>query len=459
MRYKELFGEILLLLLCYGGYAWALAAFFGIHLGSPKTEKKRSVIFATLLTVGSIAIVVVSEVGSLPFLLMAALQHGLLIILVMMFFEAEAEKKFLGAVLVIAMDVLVGNFGSSMLSCFVLLLRRLFFLGETTPISLWGGYLIGAAAKGCAILAICLLSGHLAGVFTNKIKRWYILLAVPLVFIVAVVDVINYGASIGVMVVSEANGADYWNTIENEIFSHIAICIVTALSMCAAGIYVFGMTRIYLEQQKKEQYQAQVAFYKMLEEQYGQMERIRHDMKNHLIGLTSLWRNKEWEKMGIYLSQMMEAGDLGQSDEVTGSKVVDALLYEKRRQAEKENIRWECDVQIPEDCVPDEFDLCVVIGNLADNALEGVGRIKEEKKENRYVRIRAGVVKKCFLLEVENGTTLKKIDEIGNSSKDNPKGHGIGLLNVREVVEKYDGVLDMEVKEGIFRASLLVPLQ
>ena len=272
------------------------------------------------------------------------------------------------------------------------------------------------------------------------------------------------------MVVFRAGRADYWNEFENEIFSHTGSCIVTMLSMCAAGVYVSGMNRVYLEQQKREQYRSQVAFYKMLEDQYGQMERLRHDMKNHLTGLMGLWEDREWEKMGLYLARMLEAGGLGQGEEATGSNVLDALLYRKRRQAEAEKISWDCDVQIPGDCLVDEFDLCVLMGNLVDNALEGCGRIARSVENadgdtDRYIRIRSGAVKKCFLLEVENSAekgadapaALRNAGKFRHSTKENPEEHGIGLLNVRETVEKYGGVMNAQVRDGAVVVSVLLP--
>ena len=99
--------------------------------------------------------------------------------------------------------------------------------------------------------------------------------------------------------------------------------------MFAAGFYVFGMNRIYFEQEKSSQYHSQVAVYKMLTEQYRQSERLRHDMKNHVIALSALFQNKEWEKMGDYLKNM-EGSGLEDGGDMTGNKAVDALLYQKR---------------------------------------------------------------------------------------------------------------------------------
>ena len=78
----------------------------------------------------------------------------------------------------------------------------------------------------------------------------------------------------------------------------------------------------------------------MLAEQYRQSERLRHDMKNHIIALSALSRNQEWEKIDGYLRNM---GDivLDAGGDMTGNKAVDALLYQKRKRAEEDT----CDYQ------------------------------------------------------------------------------------------------------------------
>ena len=84
-----------------------------------------------------------------------------------------------------------------------------------------------------------------------------------------------------------------------------------------------------------------MAYYKMLEEQYGRIERLRHDMKNHMLALENLARNQQWQQAVEYLREMTEMGGVGTGDEATGSLVMDALLYHKRQQAVEMNIRWQ----------------------------------------------------------------------------------------------------------------------
>ena len=140
---------------------------------------------------------------------------------------------------------------------------------------------------------------------------------------------------------------------------------------------------------------------------------------------------------------------------MTGNKAVDALLYQKKRQAQEEGIRWECDVQIPRECCINEFDLCVLFGNLLDNALEACERMRRD--ECRFIHIQAKSVKKCFLIEVRNSMDRTEQFTEGFTNKEDSQEHGIGLLNVGDVVHGYDGVLNAEAENGIFMISVLMP--
>ncbi len=206
---------------------------------------------------------------------------------------------------------------------------------------------------------------------------------------------------------------------------------------------------------------AVTAAYKMLEEQYSQSERLRHDLKNHIIALFGLLENKEWGKMENYLKNMEDSANLDIGEEITGNRVVDILLCQKRKMAERKNIIWECDVQIPKICQINEFDLCVLFGNILDNAVEACERVQHNElycSQLQFIDIQARVIKKCFLLEVKNSTDMQDKHKPGFTDKEDPQKHGIGLLNISDVVHKYNGVMNIEVKNGVFALSILVPL-
>ena len=360
------------------------------------------------------------------------------------------RTKYCAASILIVVIKLVSEFCASLLDCLVL-----FFLHtvKKIPEPLFGGWkggLVSGIGYCFAIFAIYLMSKRLEPVFCGKPGKWYVILAVPLLVIVTVYDVASLGASNGIMVRSGGGMGVYYD----QIFSHSEFLVLAFLSMAAAGFYVFGMNRIYLEQEKSSQYHSQISVYKMLTEQYRQSERLRHDMKNHIIALTALSRNKEWEKIEDYLKNM-EGVILDAGGDLTGNKAVDALLYQKRKQAEGEDIKWECDMQMPKGCCINEFDLCVLMGNILDNALEACGRM--QKDENRFINIQARTVKKCFLIEVKNSMDSTEKFTEGFTNKDDSQEHGIGLLNVGDVVNRYNGAVHKEAGKGIFVISILMP--
>ena len=98
-----------------------------------------------------------------------------------------------------------------------------------------------------------------------------------------------------------------------------------------------------------------------------------------------------------------------------------------------------------------------------DSACERLQKNERQCNQRLFIKIQAGIVKKCFMLEVKNSantTDTPKKDKSKNefSDKVNPGRHGIGLLNIRDVVHKYDGAMNIETEKSVFVISVLVPL-
>ncbi|MDE7428418.1 MAG: GHKL domain-containing protein [Lachnospiraceae bacterium] len=430
------------------GYLWAADKFCVKILGASKKGER---LFLILSFCSWLFSSILSRLYSSLYIFSVLLGPVFFMGLVVLLFQSDREKRILAAAILMVAVRTVTDFCDSFLSCLAL-----FFLHtvKKIPEPVFKDWEIGLSAgvSYCfAILAVYWMSKHLAPVFGGKRRKWYLILAVPLLVIIAMYDVASLGANYGVMVRSGGNMGVYYD----QLFSFIEFLVLDLLSMAATGFYVFGMNRIYLEQEKSGQYHSQIAVYKMLAEQYRQSERLRHDMKNHIIALSALSRNKEWEKIDDYLKNMEDIA-LDAGGDMTGNKAVDALLYQKRKRAQEENIKWECDVQMPKECSINEFDLCVLFGNLLDNALEACGRM--QCGECRFINIQAKTVKKCLLLEVKNSMNGAEKYTDGSTNKGDSLEHGIGLLNVGDVVNKYNGVVNKEAEKGIFVISILIPL-
>lgn len=441
--------SILISIPYYLGYILAIDRFCKKYFN---ISKRNEIIFVSACFVGQLFMNVINERYAIPYIIYTLIHHAFYMGLLISLFRADIEKKILASSILITLTALLGEFCGSFLCCI-----GLFFLHTVKKVpepflNEWETHLILYVDFIIVILAICAMSRRLVSVFYGKSRRWYVVLSIPLLAITAVIDIANWGSANGILVTSNGNMGLYYD----QLFSHAEICTITALSMFATGFYVFGMDKIYSEQRKSSQYHAQITAYKMLEAQYRQSERLRHDIKNHVIALSGLLENKEFEKMKVYLGNMEANGGFSGNEETTGNKVVDAILHQKRQQAENRNILWECDVQIPKECRINEFDLCVLFGNLLDNAVEACERLHSQN--NCFIKIQAEPVKKFFLLEIQNSTDTTNKQENGPSTKENPLEHGIGLLNISDVVRNYGGTTDISVKDGIFTISILIPL-
>ena len=448
MKHLLDYTDILAEVPCYFGYLCMADRFCKKYM---EVSKKNELVFIILSFSCWMFLSIINRQYYIPQIFLMIFENIFFMVLVLLLYKADREKKILAASILMLVMTLVRNFFGAFLSCLFLFFQHTVNnIPEPFFNELEFG-LIDCMSFGMVILVVYWMSKHLKAVFYGKPGKWYVILAIPLLVIIVVFDIASWGASNGIMFRSEGNMGIYYD----QIFSNIEICVLTCLSMFAAGFYVFGMDKIYLEQEKSNQYNSQIAVYEMLEEQYRQSESLRHDMKNHIIALSGLFQSREWEKMGDYLKNM-ESSSLEIGGDITGNKAVDALLYQKRKWAERQNIQWKCDVQMSKVYCINEFDFCILFGNILDNALEACERLK--CSESCFVNIQARTVKKFFILEVKNSMDLIERYENGHTKKENPQEHGIGLLNVKDVVNRYNGTVNIEAENGIFVISILIPM-
>lgn len=429
---------------CYMIYQWSVSCFCIRYLNNIKINR---IFFGAILFIGGIAINLFYRWTDTQYILVQLLSHVLFTALLLIVFQDDTGKKVLTAAVLLATKILVWNFAGSFLSCLFLVTIHLGTKGQVMFLGLVLDDLIGDLSCIITAFAILILRKKMTEVYENKFRNWYFTIAIPLFFLVLIVDVVNWGAAHGILVVSNADETWYGNVYYDQIFSHTGICLLLLLAMCIATGLIFGMNKLLKEQQKAEQYHSQIGFYKMLNEQYSRMEGLRHDMKNHILSLYGLWKGKEQDKLGDYLEKMLESGNLEASHEITGNQAIDALLYHKKMQAEAKGITWECSIQLPKKCSIEEFNLCVLLGNMLDNALQACEEVQEGSR--RFINAETQSIKNCLLLTVKNGTNKNNVSEIKE---------GTGLSNIKEAVKKYDGTFNIQIKDQVFEISVLLPM-
>ena len=261
---------------------------------------------------------------------------------------------------------------------------------------------------------------------------------------------------------------------EERIFSTIIILLY--LGILFLGIYYDGTVAggiaalifillEYLLQRimKREEDKTIIYQNKLMKQQMDEIENIymtmrgwRHDYHNHLQSLKGYLSLNKVDQMKNYLNELET--DLDSIDTLyhSGNLQLDSILNAKLAIAEKGQIRIHCDASIPPQLHVSDLDLCVILGNLLDNAIESCRKIKNP--DERFIRVYIGILKKQLYISITNATseTVKQRTDHYFTTKRGDHGHG--LKRVDQVVKKYDGYLNRQNEPGVFATEIILPL-
>ncbi len=192
-----------------------------------------------------------------------------------------------------------------------------------------------------------------------------------------------------------------------------------------------------------------------VESMYTKMRGWRHDYHNHIQALQASMALGKYEEVNEYLRELND--DLTQVDTTikTGKVMIDAILNGKLNIAAQNDIAVNAKAKIPEGTPVTDVDLCAIIGNLLDNAIEENKRLPQE---SRFLRIYIGQKNTQFYLAFTNAAGKKR--DKRRSLFPSAKGaqHGLGLARVESLVKKYGGLFSADSEDGGFTAELLIPL-
>ena len=195
--------------------------------------------------------------------------------------------------------------------------------------------------------------------------------------------------------------------------------------------------------------------YREVENMYWQIRGWRHDYRNHIQMMKVLAANGDMDALKVYLDELDT--DLNTVDTVvkTGNPMADAILNSKISLARSRNIPTQVDAHIPVKLKMSELDLCCIVGNLFDNAMEASMALPEEK---RLIRVYMDMKGTQLYISFTNFTAAKKLSKVGRGFKTSKgEGHGFGLVRMDDIVSRYDGYLSRNSEDGAFTTEILIP--
>ena len=195
--------------------------------------------------------------------------------------------------------------------------------------------------------------------------------------------------------------------------------------------------------------------YAEVENMYRQIRGWRHDYRNHIQTMKAYAAGGDLEAISKYLDLLDT--DLNTVDTVikTGNAMTDAILNSKISLARSKDITVKADAQIPVALTISEIDLCVIIGNLFDNAIEASLALPPEQ---RMIRVYMDMKNTQLYISFTNFTASKKMNKINGKFKSTKgKGHGFGLVRIDSIIERLDGYISRNSEDGAFTTEILLP--
>jgi len=177
---------------------------------------------------------------------------------------------------------------------------------------------------------------------------------------------------------------------------------------------------------------------------YRQMRGWKHDYHNHIQVLKAHLSLGEMDKIEGYLDGL--ENDLQEVDSIfrTGNVMIDAILTAKLSLARAKKIEVDSAAIVPPTLPIAPVDMCIMVGNLLDNAIEACDLMTE----GAFIRIYLGIHKEMFYISVQNA----------DSGEKKRRGTGQGLSRIEKIASKYGGNVNHQNEPGVYSAEVMLPI-
>ena len=293
----------------------------------------------------------------------------------------------------------------------------------------------------------------LIGVFTkskNKavpLRYWLLLMTVPV-------------TTLGTLTVYQY----YFDLLGpgQEIYTYVIISTLGLVFINLLVFTLFSRLQSQLEMQRSAdllntQMRLEKESYKRIEESYNRTRELRHDLKNHLFGLKGIAENGSKEELLRYLEKMTDAVEEATYVSMSGNSAVDGVLNEKMLYAQKHGISTQFDITpLEKDTIP-AMDICIILSNALDNAVEAC--VKIENAKDRYIDVKINDDPDEMIISVKNPSLYAPKRRAGMyiSAKSDKENHGLGLKSIKRTVDKHKGDLLIKYENGVFNIVVCLP--
>ncbi|MBP3886545.1 MAG: GHKL domain-containing protein [Cellulosilyticum sp.] len=305
----------------------------------------------------------------------------------------------------------------------------------------------------CFGMAVCLSSKDI--IFTRK-KEHIPQLSMSLLIVTTIIS------KMGIYGLYLISGYTINGGQEQKI--NFVVCVIS-LSIFLVDVIVYWAIHIINMNVQKEkeyqliQYQNELLIRSTEESQAveNEWQRIRHDFNNHISCIDMLLQMNHVEKARHYIQRLTKLSELQTSDIGVGHTVADAIINQKMIKAKQYNIEMTVQGEFPTQFKIEDMDLCALLSNSLDNAIEATTKVEESNKQS--IKLVVGEKVGNVYITVSNAVEANiPPDSMLKTTKNNNKRHGIGMRSMKLVLEKYNGYLNWSCADRIFTLTMVIPL-
>ena len=251
---------------------------------------------------------------------------------------------------------------------------------------------------------------------------------------------------------------DYVYGLYPQIYIFVSlICIVIFILIC----YFFFVQDMKSHQEKLElsrklasQENAE-ALAAVNETNLQQIRKIRHEVKNRYAIMQVLLENKQYDQLESYFREIYNGTSAAYAYVDTGNETFDMIFNLEYSKAVSKNIEVDTKLIVPPEMPVERLDLCSLITNLMDNAIEACEKITDGE---RRIDVSAQVVHRYFVMSISNTVAPGRADTALSlvTDKDDCEMHGYGSKIVDDVVKKYNGQILRRVEDNMFIVNMML---
>lgn len=246
------------------------------------------------------------------------------------------------------------------------------------------------------------------------------------------------------------------NIIESA--AALAVTIIVAISFICT-FYIFNVIikserKTALLDAERLRYEREIAMYKQDNEHRKEIRRLNHDMKNLLIGVDGALCAMDIDEAHRMISEYLKCCcDVSEkSGPVSGNSALDYIVSAKKSKAEKLGIAFHYDIA-PLGVQISETDICILLGNILDNAIEACEQLSSEKT----IELKMRCINGMLYISCKNPTEQNEVSLL--TQKPDKEQHGFGTVSINKIANKYGGYANFKIEEGLFVCEIIIPQQ